>query len=132
MKNRKRGGPRRAKDAPANARVAQSARYDAQTERLVFELDNGVSVAIPRATIGLADARPDLVAGFVLDEHGLGIEWPELDMSFCIPEMLPELALELPPCDNRRPHPSLGGTPTAQAAKRQMARRSTSSAGGRE
>jgi hypothetical protein len=97
MKNRKRGGHRRAAEAPANARVARSARYDPATERIVFELDNGVAVAIPRATVGLGDADPALVAKFVLDEYGLGIEWPQLDMSFCIPEMLPELALELHP-----------------------------------
>ncbi len=96
MKHRKRRGPRRA-EAPANARAARSARYDAATERIVFELDNGVAVAIPRATIGLGSANPELVAGFVLDEYGLDIEWPELNMSFCIPEMLPELALERHP-----------------------------------
>ncbi len=97
MKHRKRGGHRRATEAPANARAARSARYDAATERIVFELDNGVAVAIPRATVGLGDADPALVAAFTLDEYGLGIEWPQLDMSFCIPEMLPELALEQPP-----------------------------------
>jgi hypothetical protein len=98
MKHRKRGGPHRAKEAPANARVARSARYDGATERIVFELDNGAAVAIPRASIrGLKDADPELVANFVLEEYGLDIEWPELNVSFCIPEMLPELALERHP-----------------------------------
>jgi hypothetical protein len=96
MKHRKRGRSR-AEEAPANARAARSVRYDEATERIVFELDNGVAIAIPRASIGLGTANPELVADFVLDEYGLDIEWPELDMSFCIPEMLPELALERHP-----------------------------------
>jgi uncharacterized protein DUF2442 len=94
MKTKRPDRPQR-QQAPANARVARSARYDAETERMVFELDNGAAVAIPRAAIrGLKDVDSALVANFVLEEYGLGIEWPDLEVSFSIPEMLPELALE--------------------------------------
>ncbi len=67
----------------------------------------------PAGRIGLQDADPRLVAQFVLEEHGLDIEWPELNMSFSIPEMLPELALErhVTTRQPKYPHPGRGGFP---------------------
>jgi hypothetical protein len=80
------------KPAPSGARRALSAEYDHHSDRLLLELDNGVMVSLPRAAIGgVKEASSTSLMRINLHNLGTELEWPDLDFSFSIPEMLPEL-----------------------------------------
>ncbi len=75
-----------------SARVARSAAFDLAADRLVVELDNGVSVAIPRGAFkGLFNASADDVREVRVEHGGSVVTWPRLEADFCVPEMLPYL-----------------------------------------
>lgn len=68
---------------------AATARYDAQTGRIVVDLTNGCVFAFPaRALQGLAEASdPDLAAVEVIGA-GLALHWEALDADFTVPGLL--------------------------------------------
>lgn len=69
----------------ADGCTAQSARYDARTERLIVELSSGIAIAIPvRLIQGLAggtgpDRRDVHIAG-----GGVALHWPRLDVDLSV------------------------------------------------
>jgi hypothetical protein len=68
---------------------AKSARFDAKSDRLVIELTNECTFALPPRLIeGLADARGDQLANVELLGEGYGLHWPELDVDITVPGLL--------------------------------------------
>jgi hypothetical protein len=69
--------------------VATSVRYDAPAKRVVVELLNGVSFAVPLRTLpALGGADDRLLRRVTLDPMGVGIRWPELDVDYEIGGLL--------------------------------------------
>jgi hypothetical protein len=68
---------------------AAEAFYDAKHERVVLELTNGVSFAVPAAIIpGLARATAAQRAELTLSPLGDGILWPKLDADVSVPALI--------------------------------------------
>ncbi len=68
---------------------ADSARYDAKTERIVVELTSGATFAFPPALVqGLCDATPEQLADIEVSPVGYGLHWPQLDEDFSVPGLM--------------------------------------------
>ncbi len=64
---------------------ARSARYDRATGRIVVELVNGVTFALPASLAqDLENATPDLLAQVEVLGVGFGLHWEELDVDFSV------------------------------------------------
>src|SRR5437868_2496036 len=67
---------------------AKSARYDAETERVVLELTNGYAFAFPvKAIAALRRARPEDIAQVELWAGSI-LHWERLDMDLSVPALL--------------------------------------------
>jgi len=78
-------GRRRAFSEPGAAR----ARYDRRTGRVVVDLTNGCSFAVPaRSLQGLARADDSALADVEILGAGHGLHWPALDVDFTVPGLL--------------------------------------------
>src|SRR5436305_1489581 len=76
---------RRGKEELETKPRAAAARYDKRSERLVIDLINGTTVAIPVKLIqGLANASPSDIAAVTLTPFGLGLHWEALDEDFTV------------------------------------------------
>lgn len=79
----------RRKTADATEPRAASVRHDVESDRLVLELRNGVTVLIPRRLLqGLADAPPEAFADMELVCGGSDIHWNGLDVQFTVPGLV--------------------------------------------
>ncbi|TAM74767.1 DUF2442 domain-containing protein [bacterium] len=79
----------RTRRADATEPRAVKGRYDRKSDRLVLDLRNGVTVAIPRALLqGLAGADPALVSQVEVTRSGEGLHWEALDVDFSVPSLL--------------------------------------------
>jgi hypothetical protein len=68
---------------------ASAARYDAETDRLVIELKNGVIVQLPRSLIeGLGKATPEELGRVQLGPRGASLHWDQLGLDFGLPGLL--------------------------------------------
>jgi len=68
---------------------AQTASYDAHTNRLVIELKNGVIFQLPCPLIqGLRDASPDTIAQLHLGPRGASLHWENLNLDFSLAGLL--------------------------------------------
>lgn len=68
---------------------AVSARFDAQTRRIVVELTNGATFAFPPALAqGLCDATPRQLAEIEVSPGGYGLHWPQLDEDYSVPGLM--------------------------------------------
>jgi len=68
---------------------AQIATYDANTNRLVIELKNGVIFQLPCPLIqGLRDAPPDAIAQVHLGPRGASLHWEKLALDFSLAGLL--------------------------------------------
>lgn len=63
--------------------------YSDRTDRFTLNLDNGVSLTIPRSLLqGLADAEPATVQKIELLGRGTGLYWPVLDVAHSVSGLL--------------------------------------------
>ena len=68
---------------------ATSARFNAASERLVIELSNGCTFALPPRLIeGLANATADQMKRVEILGWGYSLHWPDLDVDVTIPGLL--------------------------------------------
>lgn len=68
---------------------AQTARYDANSHRLIIELRSGVTVMVPCSLIqGLSDASPDDIARVKIMARGEDLHWPTLDVQMSVPRLM--------------------------------------------
>ncbi|TAM74283.1 DUF2442 domain-containing protein [bacterium] len=68
---------------------AVRARFDPKSNRLLLDLRNGVTVAVPRTLLqGLADADPALVSQVEVTPSGQALHWEGLDTDFSVPALL--------------------------------------------
>lgn len=71
---------------------AISARFDAQTQRLIIELQSGAAVILPCSFISeLKDASPEAIAKAEVSPSGEGLHWDELDVHVSVPGLMLEL-----------------------------------------
>lgn len=69
--------------------VGKSVRYDTRRQRIIIELQSGVSFLFPvRLAEGLADASPADLRKVELSPSGQGLHWPTLDVDLSIPHLL--------------------------------------------
>jgi hypothetical protein len=69
--------------------VAQSARYDSKSRRIVIELGNGCEFAFPVALAeGLAGAPQSKLSRIEITSSGLALHWPLLDADFYVPGLI--------------------------------------------
>ena len=74
--------------APDDRRAA-AAFYDANKDRVVLALSNGVEVSIPRSDLqGLKNASPSQAAQIELLGGGTGLRWPQLDVDHYVSGLL--------------------------------------------
>lgn len=72
-----------------NEPQAQTATYDATTNRLVIELKNGVIFQLPCPLIqGLGNASPDAIAQVRLGPRGASLHWENLDFDLSLAGLL--------------------------------------------
>lgn len=68
---------------------AAAARYEKASKRMVFEMQNGVTLLVPTALIqGLQDADEKALSDFRLVLQGSQIHWDKLDVQFYIEDLL--------------------------------------------
>lgn len=68
---------------------AASARYDAQSDRIIVELTNGAIFAFPpRLAEGLAEASADQLAEVEISPTGYGLHWETLDIDYTVPGLV--------------------------------------------
>lgn len=68
---------------------AQTATYDANTNRLVIELKNGVIFQLPCPLIeGLRDTSPNAIAQVHLGPRGASLHWENLNLDFSLAGLL--------------------------------------------
>lgn len=82
----------------ANARAARrltttttvvTARYDADTDRIIMSLSNGLEVSFPAHNVeGLETATPADLSRIEIDPPGLGLHFPTLDADLYVPALL--------------------------------------------
>jgi hypothetical protein len=74
--------------------LAKTARVSKATKQLIIVLANGVSVSIPLQLIGSFEKSEHSVSNAYLnvqvEDDGLSIVWPDLDIDFSVNEMVPE------------------------------------------
>jgi hypothetical protein len=79
-------------ESMASEPQAKSARYDRQSNRLVVDLKNGVTFAIPCGLIqGLRGAAPQDIAGVELGPRGAALHWEKLDVDFSVGGLVGEV-----------------------------------------
>jgi len=72
--------------ADATEPRAQSAWYDAESDRVVIALRNGVELRIPRSLLqGLQQTSPEELTNVEILADGYGLHWEEPDVDFTIP-----------------------------------------------
>jgi len=68
---------------------ATSVRFNAASGRLVIELSNGCTFALPSRLIeGLTDATADQIKRVEILGSGYSLHWPELDTDITVPGLL--------------------------------------------
>ena len=68
---------------------ATSVKFDATSERLVIELSNGCTFALPSQLIeGLAGATANQIKRVEILGSGYSLHWPELDIDITVPALL--------------------------------------------
>jgi hypothetical protein len=68
---------------------AATARYDAESGRVVLELVSGCLYAFPAALVeDLLDADPAALADVVVDGQGFNLNWPSLDVDLYVPALV--------------------------------------------
>ena len=68
---------------------AQTARYDAATERIELELVNGCTYGFPARLIqDLQSANSDDLANVEVDGVGFNLHWPTLDVDLYVPALV--------------------------------------------
>lgn len=78
-------GAKKAQNEPQ----AQTATYDATTNRLVIELKNGVIFQLPCPLIqGLGNASPEAIAQVRLGPRGASLHWENLALDFSLAGLL--------------------------------------------
>lgn len=76
---------KRGKEALETEPRAVAARYDKKSNRMVIDLVNGATIAIPCDLIqGLSGASPADIAEVELTPFGLGLHWETLDQDFSV------------------------------------------------
>jgi hypothetical protein len=79
----------RARQADATEPRAISANYDTTSERIVVELSNGATVAIPSVLCqGIADASPKEISKVKITPAGRGLHWEKLDVDLSLLELI--------------------------------------------
>lgn len=79
----------RGRIAAASEPRAISVAYDRTTNRIVFELSTGISMAVPTRLIeGLGAASPDQLANVCVLGQGYGIRWAALDVDMSVPGLM--------------------------------------------
>ncbi|HYJ84916.1 MAG TPA: DUF2442 domain-containing protein [Pyrinomonadaceae bacterium] len=79
----------RARQADAAEPRAISASYDTLSGRIVIELSNGASVAIPSVLCqGIANASPKEIGKVKITPAGRGLHWEKLDVDLSLPELI--------------------------------------------
>lgn len=79
----------RARQADATEPKAISADYDTASGRIVIELSNGATVAIPSVLCqGIADASPKEISKIEITPAGRGLHWEKLDVDLSLPELI--------------------------------------------
>ena len=69
--------------------VAESARYDRRSKRIVVRLKSGLEIAFaPRDAQGLENAKPDELEAIEISPSGLGLHFPKLDADLYLPALL--------------------------------------------
>jgi hypothetical protein len=115
---------KRGREYMASAPLAASARYDAETQRLVIELKNGSTFAVPaRLVQGLADATDAQRSEIEVWGDGYALRWESLDLDFTVPGLVSGVF------GTRRYMASLAGRTTSPA--KAAAARANGAKGGR-
>jgi hypothetical protein len=79
----------RGKRAIKNEIQARGAHFDRETARLVVDLKNGATLALPTQRIqGLRNAPGKLIAQVELGPRGASLHWEELDADFSVAGLL--------------------------------------------
>jgi hypothetical protein len=77
---------KRMEELRASEPLAVAARYDAVADRIVIELDTGVSLAFPPSLAeGLQDATPAKLSEIEITPAGLDVYFPALDADLYLP-----------------------------------------------
>ena len=80
---------RRGEEDLANAPKAVSAKYDCKTERLIIELQNGVTFMVPTDLVqGLRDASETDLKEVELWLKGIYLHWEKLDVDFRVSSLM--------------------------------------------
>ena len=68
---------------------ASAARFDRDTGRVVVDLLNGCSYAVPASLVqDLQGANEEALAGVVVDGVGFNLHWPALDVDLYVPALV--------------------------------------------
>lgn len=79
----------RAVEAAQNEPRAQSVRYDRRSKRLQIELQDGIAVMIPVASIqGLERATPKQIEAVEMLADGYALSWPAIDADATVPGLV--------------------------------------------
>jgi hypothetical protein len=79
----------RAHQADATEPRAISANYDAESGRIVIELSNGATIAIPSVLCqGIADASPKEIGKVRITPAGSGLHWEGLDVDLSLTALI--------------------------------------------
>jgi len=69
--------------------VATSARYDADHDAIIVELNNGAFVGFPVEKLrGLEGANASQLDNVVVEAKGLGLHWPDIDADLYVPTLM--------------------------------------------
>ncbi|WP_261334481.1 DUF2442 domain-containing protein [Rhizobium leguminosarum] len=69
--------------------VATSARFDADHDAIVVELDNGAFVGFPVEKLqNLQGASASQLNNIVVEAMGLGLHWPDIDADLYVPTLM--------------------------------------------
>lgn len=79
----------RAAARKANTPIAVAAHYDERINRLVIDLDTGLSIMFkPHDAQGLEDAKPEHLSRIEISPSGFGLHFPALDADLYLPGLL--------------------------------------------
>lgn len=114
----------RGREYLASVPLAASARYDAETQRLIIELKNGSTFMVPAELVqGLANASDAQRGGIEVWGDGYALRWDSLDLDFTVPGLVSGIF------GTRKYMASLGGRATSEA--KAAAARANGAKGGR-